>query len=298
MKQSASKIALSLGFIASASLFSVAHADSLVAINSSNQVSVFDSANVGSASFTNITGLNVGESFVDIDLRPSNNTIYGITTSNNIYTLNANSGAASLVAALSTSIYDSASGSSYSIDFNPILDRTPNASLRVVTSAGGNLAVNANTGLVTAQTSISPGFTGIAYNNSDSTQALPPADIDLYYVNSDADRLSEALTGFGNPVIDDVGAIGFDIVDTNGYDILSNDNSYAAVNLNDGISNSLLLGIDINTGLGTDLGRFDYAIYGLSAAPSAIPVPAALPLMASVLGLFGLSRRNKAKKAV
>lgn len=30
---------------------------------------------------------------------------------------------------------------------------------------------------------------------------------------------------------------------------------------------------------------------------SAVPVPAALPLMASALGIFGLARRNKAKKA-
>ena len=40
------------------------------------------------------------------------------------------------------------------------------------------------------------------------------------------------------------------------------------------------------------LGKFNGTINGLTAAPSAVPIPAALPLMASAIGLFGMCRRN------
>ena len=44
--------------------------------------------------------------------------------------------------------------------------------------------------------------------------------------------------------------------------------------------------------------EIDNAGYGVVEVPAEVPVPAALPLMASALGLFGLSRRkNKAKLA-
>lgn len=101
MKLTWSKIALALGFVASSAAFNVAQAETLVAINNANQIGVFDSSNVESASFVGITGLAMGESFVGIDLRPSNNTIYGISSASKIYTVDAYTGAASFVSTLS-----------------------------------------------------------------------------------------------------------------------------------------------------------------------------------------------------
>ena len=294
MQQKWSKLALSLGLIASSVVFNHAQAQSLVGINSINQVGVFEPDNVAGATFTNISGLGAGESFIGIDLRPSNNTIYGISSANKLYTLDAYSGLATFAFDLSSSII--ASGVGYGVDFNPVADRGTGASFRVVGSNGSNVAVNASTGVVAIQTSVAAGFSGVGYSNSDPTQTVAPANTQLYYIDSTNDTLSVATTGFANPSISLVGAIGIDILKANGFELFSNNQAFAAINIDDGTVDSKLLSIDLNNGTGTLLGSFNGTINGLTSAPSAVPVPAALPLMASALGLFGISRRNRAKK--
>ena len=73
---------------------------------------------------------------------------------------------------------------------------------------------------------------------------------------------------------------------------ITNDNSY--IDANTGNPYSFLIGF--NDGDKSD-GDYDDYVVGVSAV-SAVPVPAALPLMASALGAFGIARRrNKAKAA-
>ena len=294
MKHSLSKVSLALGLLASAAAFNIAQAASLVGINSSNQIGVFDSGNVAAASFINISGLNSGESLIGIDLRPSNNTIYGISSTNNVYTVNANSGVATFVTALSSPIINSSLG--YGFDFNPVADFAGNASLRLVSSAGSNYAINANTGAVAVATNISAGNSAVAYSNS--TTAGAPSGTQLYYVNSGNDTLSVATANFNAPTITKIGDLTLngnplDILNANGFELLGDGNAFLAATLNDGIFKTQLFNINLATGAATQLGTFNGTLNGLAAAPSAVPVPAAAWLFGSALfGFAGFRRKS------
>lgn len=286
-----SMLALQLSVLLASFVASSAHAELLVGLNSQNQIGVFDSSNAAGASFINIAGLAAQESLIGIDLRPSNNTLYGISNMNRLYTLDAYSGAATFAFDLSVPVISASNG--YGIDFNPVADAGTGASLRLVSSAGDNYAINANTGAVTVATSIAAGFSGVAYSNSNPTQSGAPASTALYYLNSNNDTLSVATSAFNNPNITLMGMIGLDILKANGLELFSNGNLFAAVNLDDGTLDSKLIQISLADGSAQVLGAFNGTLNGLAAAPSAVPVPAALPLLASALGLFGISRRRK-----
>lgn len=274
-----------------------AHAVNLVALNSNNQIGVFDSASalVDSSTFNTITGDAAGESFVGIDLRPSNNLIYGISASNKIFTINANTGASTFVANLSSSIVSSSKG--YGIDFNPVADRTPNASLRLISSAGDNYAINVATGAVTTATSIASGYTGAAYTNSDPASSSAPASTGLYYLNSGNDTLGFAATGFNNPTITTIGALGVDALSANGFELLNNGTAFSAINYDDGLLKTGLFTINLSTGLATESGRFIGTINGLTlASVSPVPETDKYAMMLAGLGLVSFIARRKATR--
>ncbi len=271
-----------------------ANAVGLVAINSSNQIGFFDSSNVAGAVFNTITGDALGERFIGIDLRPSNNLVYGLTRSNNIYTIDAITGASSFVAALSNPVITL--DNSYGIDFNPQADRGTGASLRLISSAGDNYAINATTGAVTVATSIAAGFNAVAYTNSDaSTPTTSPASTGLYYINSTNDTLSFAASGFNAPTIGTVGALGINILSANGFEILANGIGYAAINVDDGLLQSKLVTINTATGAATVVGTFNGTINGLAIAP--VPEPETYAMLVAGLGLVGAASRRRNKKA-
>ena len=271
-----------------------ANAVGLVAINSSNQISAFDSSSVESAIFNTISGAGFGENFIGIDLRPSNNLVYGLTRTNNIYTIDATTGVSSFVATLNNPIITL--GKSYGIDFNPIADRGTGASLRLISLTGENFAVNAVTGAVTIQTSVAPGFTGVAYLNSDpSTPSTAPASTALYYINSANDTLSVATSAFNAPTITTVGTLNHDILSANGFDILANGVGYAAVNMDDGSLKSKLISINTTNGAATFVGTFNGTNNGLTVA--AVPEPETYAMLVAGLGFIGAASRRRNKKA-
>ncbi len=271
-----------------------AQAVTLVGLTSANQLAMIDTANIAGATTTAITGLAVGDRLVGIDVRPSNGNVYGVSLSNNIYTVSETTGAVSFVAALSSAVV--AGGLAYGIDFNPVANFNPaNASLRLVSSSGSNFAVNATTGTVGNMASnIGSGYTGVAYTNSVVLPTMAPPSTALYYINSTTDNLESASSAFNAPTITTVGALGIDVLQANGFEVLPDGSAYAALNVDAGSSLATgIYSIHLATGAATLLGTYNGTLSGLTV--SAVPEPQTLALMlAGLVAVGALARRRQA----
>jgi Domain of unknown function (DUF4394)/PEP-CTERM motif len=268
-----------------------AQAANLVGLASSNELARIDTSNIASATRVPITGLAAGDRFVGIDLRPGDNKIYGITLSNNIYTVNELTGATTFVAALSAPIVNAGLG--YGIDFNPVADFAGATSLRFVSSAGNNYAINATTGVVGNLTgTIAAGFSAVAYSNSNPLPTVAPPATSLYYIDSTNDTLSVATSAFNTPTITPVGSLGIDVLRANGFEILGNGQAFAALNLDAGTSlASGIYGINLSTGAATLVGNFNGTLSGLTV--SAVPEPGSYALLGSGLLMLGFVAQRR-----
>ena len=269
-----------------------AHAVTLVGLTSANELTRFDSAAPGGDMRVAISGLAAGDRLVGIDLRPGDNRIYGVSVSNNLYTVDAMTGLASFVTALSAPVVDPMLG--YGIDFNPNADFNGASSLRLVSSAGSNFAINPTTGVVGNTTSdIGPGYTAVAYTNSRPLPDGPTApSTSLYYIDTATDTLHFAASGFNSPTITTVGALGVDALKANGFDITADGIGYAALNVDGASLASRLYRIDLAIGAATDMGAFNGTLSGLTVAP--IPEPGTYALFAAGLaGLGAVVRRRQ-----
>jgi len=213
----------------------------------------FDDHNPAASQVTDITG--VEGTLLGIDTRPADGLIYGISTANNIYTIDADSGVATYVSTLNTPFEG---GTISGFDFNPVADR-----LRLVGDNDQNLRINVDTGEVTVDAplalgsgdvneGVNPNVTAAAYTNSfDGTTSTQ-----LYNIDTLLNDL--ALQNPPNDgTLTTVGDLGVDFDTLGGFEIVSateGDNKAFA------LSDKTLYSIDLSSGAAYSLGDISCSI--------------------------------------
>jgi hypothetical protein len=269
-----------------------ASAVSIVGITTDNRITIFDSATPSMTSpYVTVTGVTAGARIVGIDTRPGDDAIYGVGTDNKLYTIDAITGVATVHTTLTGPAISSSL--SYGIDFNPVADGAGGSSLRLVTSAGNNYAINVNTGVTSVigntASIIQTNFGGVAYTNS--TNDPVPASTQLYYIDFFTDELFRADTAFNAPSIVKVGSLGFDTVGAYGFDITADGQAFAS--LTDSITGQGgLYSINLMTGAASLIGDFGVSsplLAGMTVAAGLAPVPEpeTYAMMLAGLGLVG-----------
>jgi len=222
-------------------------APTLVALTESGDLLVFAADHPEAATRVRVRGHS--GSLVGIDLRPADQRLYGLTTTNEIYRIDPRSGEAQLLCSL-TVPFDG--GARSGIDFNPQADR-----LRLVSADGQNLRVNVEIGATAVDRPLAyapgdpnagrrPGIAASAYSHS-----LPGAATTTLF-NIDAAR--DVLTVQDPPndgLQRTVGPLGVDFAPLAGFEIVSlpsgEEWAYAA-------TGSTLYAIDLASGAATKLG--------------------------------------------
>lgn len=223
-----------------------------IGLSGNNKIIRFALNNPNSVTEKNITGLLVDEKFIGIDYRLRSSTerlgqLYGLTNKANLYTLNPETGQASLVnmlKAATDSTYISLDGTAFAVDFNPTADR-----LRVISNTGQSLRINVDTG-DTIQDGAIKGITGAiisaaAYSNSFKT-AVTGLGTELF----DLDQFNQLLVKQDPPntgVLNRIGGLGVNLSLDNGFDIAGGDNGYALATIANASGPSVLYRVDVNT---------------------------------------------------
>jgi hypothetical protein len=179
--------------------------------DAANNLLIFNLTTPGTPVSKAITGLQVGESILGIDIRPATGQLYALGSSSRLYTINMSSGAAAVVGTgpFATLL----SGTSFGFDFNPTVDR-----IRVVSNTGQNLRLDPNTGSIAAvDGTLNPGTPSVsaaAYTNNFAGATTTT----LYVVDATTDKLYMQIPP-NNGTLVEVGPLGINIETDNGFDI-------------------------------------------------------------------------------
>ncbi|ENW07542.1 DUF4394 domain-containing protein [Acinetobacter beijerinckii] len=221
-------------------------------LTANNKLLNFALNNPNSVSEKSLTGLLVDERFIGIDYRLRTTTdhsgkLYGLTNKANLYTINPESGLASLVSTLKPaagSSFTALDGTSFAVDFNPTADR-----LRVISNTGQNLRINVDTGDTIKDGDINGAsgaqVTAAAYTNSFKTPVATLAT-ELF----DLDQTNKTLTKQNPPnngTLSLIGNLGINLGTDNGFDIAGGDNGLALAAVSGGSGPSVLYRIDLNS---------------------------------------------------
>lgn len=226
-----------------------------VGLTTDNSLALFNSDNLTNVTRVAITGLQAGESLRGIDFRPNNGQLFGLGSTNRLYSIDLSSGAATQVG---QPFGVQLNGTSFGVDFNPSVDR-----IRVVSDAGQNLRLNPDTGAVVDADIATPGIqtdgnlngatnsiTATAYTESfgGATTTRPTRQ---FGINTTTDQLFEQNPpNAGTQTL--IGSLNVDFSPSNGFDIVT---PQSGVNNAFALSNSSLYSINLTTGAATLVGE-------------------------------------------
>lgn len=273
----------------------VADAAIMFATNGSS-ISRFDNGSLGTVTTVPLTGLQAGETLVDIDVRPASQVLFGIGSTNRMYTISPTTGVATQVGAAGAFVLN---GTAFGIDFNPFVDR-----LRVVSNTEQNLRLNPNDGsLAATDTALNPAgnVVSVAYSNN----AAGASPTTLYGIDSAAGTMITIGSVNGTPnspnggAITTVGSLGLgtNLNEAIGFDISGLDGvGYASITTG-GISR--LYTVNLATGAATlaasnggAIGTGTTPFLGLAAANA--PEPGTFGLLSTALAGLLVRRRRGA----
>jgi len=234
-----------------------------------------------------ISGLQSNEQIRGIDIRPATGQLYGLGSFNNLYTIDAATGAATQVGV--GPFAPATNGSSFGFDFNPVIDR-----IRLVSDANQNLVLNPNDGTSTEVTSLfygagdanfgmDPNIVGSAYTNSFAGAMTTQ----LYGIDTGLDILVTQANSAGTLMT--VGSIGVDLNDTLSFDISGASGFAYATVVSDDFSSSTFWQINLADGSASALGEIGGG--ALITSMTVVPAPGAFALL-GLGGLVGARRRR------
>jgi len=229
-----------------------------------------------------LTGLNAGDTVIGLDTRPATGDLValaiGTAGAGRLYTVNAATAVATPQQALTadptdtSAPYTALSGTSFGVDFNPVVDR-----LRVVSEAGQNLRINPATGLVITDLAVNPGSARLGaagyVENFAGTSATT-----LYAIDTGTDGLV-TVTPPNDGTVVPVGALGTAFTDQVAFDVATTANTaYLAGEVSGTPGVSSLFTVNLTTGAATRVNTIKggEVIVGLTARA---------PLRASAFGV-------------
>ncbi|MBW4422783.1 MAG: DUF4394 domain-containing protein [Myxacorys californica WJT36-NPBG1] len=222
-----------------------------VGLTAKNDLAFFNADNLSNVTTVKVKGLQRDESLVDVDFRPNTGQLFGVGSSDRLYTIDVKSGAATQVGTGTFAV--GLDSKALGVDFNPVVDR-----IRVVSDEGQNLRLNPDTGAVVDANMMMDGvqpdgnlngatdsIVATAYTNSftgtpNTVQYGIDAETDQLFIQNPPNNGTQTLVG--SLGVDFAAGAGFDIVFKNGT------NSAFAT------SNSALYSIDLQSGAATLLG--------------------------------------------
>lgn len=266
----------------------------VLGLQASNTLIAVDSATPATTLATlKVKGLERRENLLGIDFRPATGLLYGMGSSNRLYTIDVLSGQATAVG--TTTFAVPLNGTEFGFDFNPVADR-----IRVVSDADQNLRLDPDTGAVVDSDTVAADIqadASLAYDPADGNAGQDPAVIGVAYTNSDTDAATATtLVGIdadrnvlvrqgspdGAPVspnagtLFSVGPLGVDVEPVGGLDILTSgttNTAFAALTTNLRRASELYT-IDLDTGAAApvgQIGRGRRPTLDIAAAPAGTP---------------------------